>query len=152
MAITTALANSARQEFLQGIHAAANTYKLALIKPTATTWNNADKTYTNVGTPGTGAPSTSNLGTDEAAAGSGYTSGGWTLAGYTVTSTSDVASIDWSDISQSNSTISAIGAVIYNSSQSNKVIAVFDFGGTITSTNGTFSITIPTSGVGVVRF
>ena len=36
-----------------------------------------------------------------------------------------------------------IGAIIYNSTRSNKAVAVIDFGGTKTSTNGTFTIILP---------
>lgn len=149
MAITTSLCNSAKQEFLSGTHASADVYKMLLIKAGATT--TYDATLTNVGTPGSGAPSTSNIGTDEAT-GTGYTTGGVTLSGITYALTSGTGSIDWGDASWPASSISAIGAVIYNSSKSNRALAVFDFGGTITSTAGTFTVTIPSAGTGVIRF
>jgi hypothetical protein len=38
-----------------------------------------------------------------------------------------------------------LGCIIYNSSQGNKAIAVFDFGGTKSSTNGDFTIVFPTA-------
>ena len=41
-------------------------------------------------------------------------------------------------------TITARGALIYNSSQSNKAVIVLDFGADKTSTAGTFTITFPT--------
>ena len=44
-------------------------------------------------------------------------------------------------------TISADGCIIYNASKANRAIAVIDFGGTKTSTNGNFTIDFPTSGV-----
>ena len=142
MAITTAVANSYKSEVLAGTHAAADVYKIALIKVGAAGTYGA--AVTNAGTPGTGAPTTANLGTDEVT-GTGYTSGGATLAGFSITGTT-TARLDFTTPTWATSTISAIGAVIYNSSKSNKVVAVCDFGGTITSTAGTFTANMPTVG------
>jgi hypothetical protein len=149
MGITTAFTNKAKQDFLAGVHAPGNTYKFLLLKVGAS--GTYDKNSLNVGTPGSGAPTTSNVGTDECAATGNYASGGVTLSGYAAALTSDVASIDWNDAVWSSSTISAIGGVLYNSTAGGNIIAVFDFGGTISSTNGTFTVTIPASGVGVIR-
>lgn len=139
MAITTAVCDSYIVELLSGTHLAADVYKIALIKVAAAGTYGA--ATTNAGTPGTSAPSSSNLGTDEAA-GTGYTTGGATLSGFSVTGTT-TARLDWATPTWPTTTISAIGAIIYNSSKSNKAVAVFDFGGTITSTAGTFSATMP---------
>jgi hypothetical protein len=152
VAITTAIANSAKLEFLQGIHLAADVYKILLLKAGATgTW---DKTATNVGTPGTGAPSTANVGTDEAT-GTGYTSGGLTLTGYTAALTADTASIDWADAVWAAASISADGAIIYNSTRAGRILQVIAFADTgsvpVTSTNANFTITIPSAGVGQIR-
>jgi len=143
MANTTALCNSYKAEILGGTHASADVYKIALIKAGAAGTYGAGTL--NVGTPGTGSPSTSNLGTDEVV-GTGYTSGGATLAGFSVTETGSVARLDFTTPSWSTATISATGGIIYNSSKSNKTVAVFDFGGTITSTAGTFTATMPAVG------
>lgn len=141
MPLTAAMATSYKNELFQGVHLAADTYKIALIKVGAT--GTYDATMTNVGTPGSGAPSTSNLGTDEVT-GAGYTSGGATLAGFTTSQSGTTAWLDFTvDPTWAASTISAIGAIIYNSTKSGKVAAVLDFGGTITSTNGTFTVTLP---------
>lgn len=145
MANTTATANSFKAEILAGTHVAADVYKLALIKVAAAGTYGAGST--NVGTPGTGTPSASNLGTDEVV-GTGYTSGGATLAGFSVTQTGSVARLDFSTPSWPSATIAATGGIIYNSSKSNKVVCVVDFGGTITSTNGTFTATMPAVGDG----
>lgn len=143
MSITTAMATSFKLEIVDGTHAAADVYKLLLIKVGAT--GTYDATLTNVGTPGSGTPSSSNVGTDEAS-GTGYTSGGVTLSGRSVTNQSGTACIDFTTPTWASSTISAIGAVIYNSTKSNKVVGCFSFGGTITSTAGTFTATMPTVG------
>lgn len=119
------------------------TYKMLLIKSGAT--GTYDKTLTNVGTPGSGAPSTSNVGTDEAS-GAGYTTGGATLAGGTVTLYTDTGTATFtSPVTWTTATISAIAAVVYES-VSKSVVGVYDFGGTVSSTAGTFTVTLPTPG------
>ena len=55
----------------------------------------------------------------------------------------DTACCDFSDSSWSTATITARGALIYNSSASNKAVVVLDFGGDKTSTAGTFTIQFP---------
>lgn len=142
---TTAICNSYKQEVLQGLHLSSNTYKIALIKVTPSTTFGASTT--NAGTPGTGASSQANIGTDEAA-GTGYTTGGATLAGFSATLQGTTGCLDFTTPTWTTSTISATAAVIYNSSVSNRAVAVFDFGGTITSTAGTFTATMPTVGSG----
>jgi hypothetical protein len=152
MAVTTAICNSFKQECLDGVHLAADTYKIALIKNGAT--GTYDKTLTNVGTPGTGAPSTSNLGTDEAS-GTGYTSNGATLAGRTSGLSGDTGYVDWNDAVWDPSSLSAIGAIIYNSTRSNKAVMVISFADTVSvpvvSSNAAFTVQIPSSGTGQVR-
>jgi hypothetical protein len=140
---TTALCNSYKTEILQGLHLAANIYKIALIKVTPTTTFGASTT--NAGTPGTGASSQANIGTDEAA-GTGYTTGGATLAGFSATLQTSTGVLDFTTPTWPTSTISATAAVIYNSSVTNRAVAVFDFAGTITSTAGTFTATMPAVG------
>ena len=63
-----------------------------------------------------------------------------------VSTTSGTTAIcDFSDVSFTSATITARGALIYNSSDSNKAVAVLDFGGDKTSTSGTFTIQFPTA-------
>lgn len=138
--MTNALCTSYKKEILEGVHESGDTYKILLIKvaPAGT----YDAAFTNVGTPGTGAPSSSNVGTDEVTA-SGYSSGGATLSGFTTGSSVTTAWIDWTNDPSWNASMSAIGAIIYNSSQGNKAVAVLDFGGTKTSTAPLFVIEFP---------
>tara|TARA_R110000822_G_scaffold114065_2_gene245491 strand:+ start:1071 stop:1553 length:483 start_codon:yes stop_codon:yes gene_type:complete len=87
--------------------------------------------------------------TGELASGSGYTTGGNTLTISTApttdtTSTNNVAYISFSTTSWTSATFTAYGALIYNSSQSNRAVAVLDFGGAKTVTSGTFTVTFPT--------
>ena len=138
--ITTAMCNSFKQELLGGVHDLdSDTLKIALIKPSPT--GNFGAATTNF----------SDLGaTSDEATGSGYTSGGQNLGAPTdgtssiINLSGSTAFIDFVDEVFSNVTVSAAGALIYNSSQSNKAIAVFSFGQTVTSTAGDFTIVFPT--------
>ena len=128
MAITQAIPTSFKAEILQGIHDSADTYKMAL--------------YTSAATLGT---STTAYSATNEVAGIGYTAGGATLSGFNVTTSGTTAILDFTtDPFWENATITARGALIYNSSKSNKAVYVLDFGSDITSTNGTFAITLPT--------
>lgn len=75
--------------------------------------------------------------------GTGYTAGGNTLSGAAISSSGTTAFVDFSDTSWSTATITARGALIYNSSKSNKAIAVLDFGSDRSSSGGTFTIQFP---------
>ncbi len=143
MALTTCMVNSAKGDFLAGRNLAADTYKMALVKSGHSgTYNTL---VTAAGTPGTGAPSTSNLGTDEVAASGTYVAGGFTMAGYTAGADTTTSWIDWTtDPSWTSATLSAVGCMLYNDTDAGKpVISLHDFGGTVASTAGTFTITLP---------
>ena len=54
--------------------------------------------------------------------------------------------MDFDNVSFTSATISdAAGALIYNSSASNRAIAVIDFGATKSVSSGTLTITLPTA-------
>ena len=133
MAITQAVCTSFKQELLQGTHnftaTTGDTFKIALYTSSAS----LDATTTAFST----SNEVSNSGT--------YTSGGGTLTSVTPTTSGTTASCDFSDVSFTSATITARGALIYNSSDSNKAVAVLDFGGDKTSTSGTFTIQFPTA-------
>ena len=135
MAITTAMCNSFKQELLGGVHDLdTDSLKIALIKDTPSgTYGAATTNYSDV---------TDN--SDEAS-GTNYTAGGQVLDGASITLSSGTAFVDFTDEVFTNLTISADGAIIYNSSQGNKAIAVFDFGGTVTATSGDFTVVFPTA-------
>jgi hypothetical protein len=83
--------------------------------------------------------------TDEVANGGGYTTGGKVL---TVTqvpvSSGTTAYIDFADVTWTSASITARGALIYNSTD-DTAVAVLDFGSDKTSTNGDFTIIFPTA-------
>lgn len=135
MAITTAMCNSFKQELLGGVHDLdTDTLKIALIKETPTgTYGASTTNYSDV------------TGNTDEATGTNYTAGGQALDSATISLSGSTAIVDFSDEVFSNLTLSADGAIIYNSSQSNKAIAVFDFGGTVTATSGDFTIVFPTA-------
>jgi len=135
MAITTAICKSFKEELLGGVHDLdTDTLKVALIKETPTgTYDTDTANYTDV------------TGNSDEATGTGYTAGGQDLDSVTISLDGTTAIIDIADETFSTVTVSADGCIIYNSSQGNKAIAVFDFGGTKSSTNGDFTIVFPTA-------
>lgn len=135
MAITTAMCNSFKQELLGGVHDLdTDSLKLALIKTSPSgTYDASTTNYSDV---------TDN--TDEAV-GTNYVAGGQALDSAVITLSGSTAFVDFADEVFSNLTISADGAIIYNASQGNKAIAVFDFGGTVTATSGDFTVVFPTA-------
>jgi hypothetical protein len=128
MAFTgNAFCTSAKTGFLTGTYAPlADTMKIALYTNSAT----LDATTTAYTTSGE-------------VVGTGYTAGGNTLAGNAVSSSGTTAWITFSDSSWTTATITARGALIYDSSKSNAAIAVLDFGADKTSTAGTFTVQMP---------
>ena len=78
--------------------------------------------------------------------GTEYSAGGNTLSGNAVSNVADIATVDFTDSvwgSPTPATFSAAYGTLYNSSASNKLIVVLDFGGTKSCSNGTFTVTFP---------
>jgi len=130
MAISSAICTSFKEELLGGVHDLdTDVLKIALYTSSASL--DADTTvYSSV---------------NEVANGNGYTTGGETLAGATIDSSGTTAFVDFTDVTWSDATITAAGALIYNSSQSNKAVAVLSFSGDKTSTDGDFTVQFPTA-------
>lgn len=126
MPITSAIPTQAKADWLAGVHASADTYKIALYTSAAT----LDSTTTAYST------------TNEVV-GAGYTAGGLTLTGFAIGSSGTTAWVDFADAAWASATITARGAMVYNSSKSNKAIAIIDFGSDVASTNGTFTVQFP---------
>ncbi len=76
--------------------------------------------------------------------GTSYTAGGNTLTNNGVAVASNIAYVDFADLTFSSVTLSAVGALIYKGT-SNEAVLVLDFGGTKTATNGDFVIQFPTA-------
>lgn len=82
----------------------------------------------------------------EVPAGGGYATLGKTLTiSQTPSSGSGTAFVSFADISWTSASFSADGALIYNATNGNRSVAVLNFGGTKTVTNGTFTIQFPTA-------
>ena len=78
--------------------------------------------------------------------GTEYSAGGNTLTGNAVSNVANYATVDFTDSvwgSPTPATFSAAYGAIYNSSASNKLVVVLDFGGTKSFSNGTFTVTFP---------
>ena len=133
MAITTAMCTSFKSELLGGTHDLdTDTLKLALIKDSPTgTYDATTTNYSDV------------TGNSDEATGTNYTAGGQNLDGASITTDGTTAIVDFTDEVFTNVTVSADGCIIYNSSQSNKAIAVIDFGGTVAATAGDLTIEFP---------
>ena len=130
MALTQAVCSSFKKELLEGIHnfsdVGGDVFKLAL--------------YTGGATLGA---STTVYTTSGEITGVGYTAGGVALTNVGVSVSGTVAYLDFDDATWTSATLSAAGALIYNSSQGNKAVAVLNFGGTYSSTSGDFTVSFP---------
>ena len=134
MAITTnAITNSFKEDLLQGTQVfaagAGNTFKLALYTSAATI--GADTTSYAVGITG----QVGDTGT--------YVAGGGALVTALVSVNGTTAFVDFDDLSFTGVTLTARGALLYNTSETNKSVCVLDFGGDKTATAGTFTIQFP---------
>jgi hypothetical protein len=140
MAISQAMVTSFKVEILDGIHA----FGSAVIRATAAPDVFKLALYTSSAT--LGAATTAYTTSDEvSSSGTNYTAGGLTLTiSQAPTSTGTTAWLDFDDLTFPSATLTARGALIYNATQSNKAVAVLDFGSDKTSTAGNFTIQFPT--------
>jgi len=149
LAISQTLATSFKVEILDGIHnfgvgvirasTAADTFKIALYS-TLATLGSTTTVYT----------------TQDEVTGTGYVAGGNTLVISQVPTSTSAETVAWFNFANSSWTtasFSADGALIYNSTQGNKAVAVLNFGGTKTATAQTFTVTFPasTSDAAIIR-
>lgn len=131
MAITQSLCTSFKVDLLAGTMdftaGTGDTFKMAL--------------YTSSATLG---PTTTAYSATNEISGTGYTAGGNTLiVSQSPTSGGTTAFISFSNTTWTNASFTCRGALIYNSSQSNKAVAVFDFGSDKTVVAGTFTVSFP---------
>jgi hypothetical protein len=82
--------------------------------------------------------------------GTGYSAGGVTLTSTTVATTGTTAYFDADDPEWTSASFTARGALIYNSTNADKAIAVLDFGGDFTVSSGTFRIVFPAAGASAI--
>ena len=132
MAITTnAIWNSFNKELLEAKHdftaTTGSVFNLAMYNSSAT----LGKSTTSFTTGG------------EVSSPAGYTSGGKALVNTGTSVASSVAITSFSNLSFTNVTLTARGALIYNTSNSNTGVAVLDFVSDKTATAGTFTIQFP---------
>ena len=123
---------SFRSELLSGTHnfaSGGNTFKLAFY--TANPYTTSSTAYS------------SGSANQVSASGTNYSTGGNTLTSQSVTISTVTSYVDFADSTWSSATFTAAFGVIYNSSASDKLVVVLDFGGDKTCTNGTFKVTMP---------
>ena len=137
MAITSAICNSFKTEILTGTHnftaSSGNTFNLALYTSSATL-NKSTTAYT----------------TSNEASGTNYTAKGASLTRVDPTTSSTTAFTDFADKTFTSATITARGALIYNTqtnggSNTTDTVVVLDFGSDKASTAGDFQIVFPTA-------
>ena len=119
-------------ELFSGTHnfsSGGNTFKLALY--TANPYTTSSTAYS------------SGAANQVSASGTNYTTGGNTLTSQAVSNQNNVATVDFADTSWSSATFTAAFGVIYNNTQSDKLVVVLDFGGSKSASNGTFTISFP---------
>jgi hypothetical protein len=135
MAITTAMCTSFKKELLEGKHdfnaTGGDTFKIAL--------------YTSSATLGA---STTDYSSSNEVTGTGYSAGGNSLTCIDPTTSGTTAFADFADTTWSSATITANGALIYNSTTdggtgTTNAVCALAFGGDKTSTNGDFVIQFP---------
>jgi len=142
MAITQAICNSFKKELLEGDHdfdSGGDVFKLALYT-SAATLNSSTTVYTS---------------TNEISGTGTYSAGGGTLVNSGTQEVGGVAFCDFGDLSFTGVTLTARGALIYNTSATvaNAAVAVLDFSSDKTATDGTFTIVFPadTSAAAILR-
>jgi hypothetical protein len=141
MAITQAVCNTFKSELLGGVHdfdsGSGQAFKLALYT-SAANLSAATTAYTASG---------------EVANSGQYTATGGILQSQQVSLDNATAIVDFADLSFTGVTLTAAGALIYNTSASNKAVCVLSFGGDKTATSGTFTIVFPafTSAAAILR-
>lgn len=133
------MCTSFKDELLEGVHdfrtsgSGGDTFKLALYD------NSASFT----------AATTAYTATNEVSPSGTYSAGGGTLTNVAPTTSGTTAFVDFADLSFTSATITAFGALIYNTTPAhtytNPSVVVLDFGGSRTSTAGTFTIVFPTA-------
>lgn len=131
------MSTSFKTQILEGVHdfrsAGGDTFKLALYD------NSASFT----------AATTAYTATNEVGNSGSYAAGGGTLTSVSPTASGTTAFTDFADLSFTSATITAFGALIYNTTPNhtytNPTVCVLDFGGAKTSTSGTFTIIFPTA-------
>jgi hypothetical protein len=141
MAITQAVCNTFKSELLGAVHdfdsGSGQVFKLALYT-SAANLSAATTAYTASG---------------EVANSGQYTATGGILQSQQVSLDNATAIVDFADLSFTGVTLTAAGALIYNTSASNKAVCVLSFGGDKTATSGTFTIVFPafTSAAAILR-
>ena len=125
--IIGAICTSFKVELLTGIHIfGTDIIKLALYSSSATL-----------------GPTTTAYTTSGEVTGTNYSAGGATLTAIAPTSSGTTAILDFNDLTFSNVTLTARGAMIYNSSKANRAIAILDFGSDRIKTAADFVIRMP---------
>jgi len=137
MAIIQGMCTSFKRELMAALHDfGTDTFKLAL--------------YTNAAEL---SPATTAYTATGEVVGTGYTAGGVALSAVAPTVDGTVAVVDFADAAWPAATLTARGALIYNSSADDRAVAVLDFGADRSATGAVFTVQFPaaTAASAIVR-
>lgn len=133
MAINQFFCNQAKLDYLNGNVSGTDTFKLALFT-SAATLDSGTTVYSSA----------------NEAIGAGYTAGGLTLAGYSSSLVAGVANVTWTNPTIATASLTARGAMIWNSTRASRSVAILDFGADYTATSGSFTVNLPAAGATAV--
>lgn len=132
MAVVQSVTASFKRELMEAVHdfqatsVGGDVFKLALYTSSASL-----------------DPSTTVYTTANEVVGTGYTAGGATLTNLGVFLSGSTAYTDFENAVWPGASFTAAAALLYNASQSNRTVAVFNFGGSYTCTNQSFTVEFP---------
>ena len=124
-------------------------FKLELLSGTHNFASGGDEFYialyvSTLGPPYTTSSTVYSTDNEVSSSGTNYTTRGNALDGQGVSVPgSNTATVDFTNEVFSNVTLTSLGAAIYNSTNSNKLCLVIDFGGNKVATSGDFTIQFP---------
>lgn len=136
MAISQAICSTFKQQLFQGVHnfsVGGDAFKLALYTSAATI-GASTSVYTVTG--------------EVSSTATNYPAGGGVLTSLGVALTGTTAFLDFNDVTFANVTLTSRGCLIYNTTEANATVAVFDFGSDKTATDGDFTVIFPPPGPG----
>jgi len=129
MAITQCVTTTFKQELFGGTHVfGTDTFRLALYQSSASL-DASTTAYTATGE----------------ASGTNYTAGGANLTTIAATTSGTTAFVDFNDLAFPNVSITARGAMIYNSSKANRSVVILDFGSDKSPAAQTLTVVFPSA-------
>jgi len=146
--ITTALSDQFKLQLLKGNHDFDNSMRVILLKEEENLVNSYDATTADISTVGADEVSDTNYNATYSLNAGNNGAEATVASGFPQIATGTTTAVmDFNDVTFSNVTVASDGCILYNHNNvGNEVIAVFSFGGTVSSTSGDFTIQFPAPG------